>query len=965
MSLSRRQFCAGTTATAVAAAVMPATAAVATASPAAGPGTPPVGEFAAPPAAARPKIRYWWPCGEIDTATLEGELETIADRGFGGVELQCMFTLDPKKYGWGSEIQTERLEQAVETGRRLGIRVDLTVGPAWPLLAPGLTPDSRQAAQELAYGRALVAGGESYGGPAPAAAGPHAGVTAQTLVALQAFRLVGDPAAKPTVLEQGSLVDLTAEVSDGDLSWTAPEGGPWLLIAHWQRGTGQAAVTGQYVAVEPAYVVDHFSAAGARAAIAYTEQHVLTPRLRRLLKSNGGNLFEDSLELDSNLHWTWDLPARFEKLRGYSLRERLPVVYIDRIHRQYTGVTPDATPDFEFTDKSGARVREDYFHTLTDLYISEHVEPLKDWAHGLGLKLRAQPYGTTLDTPTVAAALDINETESLGTSFDYTDEPWHWISSGAVHLAGQEIFSMEGCATLNQAYAQTWPQVLKHVNANFAHGVNQVVYHGFSTAQGLGVKDWPGFSPFTFGQGGNGFSESWGPRQPTWADTDKITSWTTRMQWVLRQGSPQVDLVIYRHSYGNDVRKPDGAAGFTYDFAGLDQLEGTRVRGRRLAPDGPAYRALILDRQPTLPVATARLLLSYARSGLPVVIVGDPPRRTPGAYRAERQDAELAGLLEKLLEQPSVRHVTGQDGLPGALRELGVRPAVDTSRAPGLLALRRTMNRGALHYLHNPTSEEIRADIVLDGAGAPREFDAWTGKITSLGRYRTEGGRTVVPVQLLPGGSTVIALDGGRARHAVSVSGGEIVVTGDGGLRLRATEAGTYTATLDDGSAKRVTVPVVAAGQQLDGWTLSVDDWHRGADGQRAVTTHQLELDSLKPWSDIPELQDVSGVGTYRTTVWLTRFDGAYLDLGQVTDTFEVTVNGKVLPPPDQISRHLDLAGHLKEGTNTITVRVATTLRNRLRVTDGYSAQAKMPRQQYGLIGPVRITPYREVAIRG
>jgi hypothetical protein len=52
----------------------------------------------------------------------------------------------------------------------------------------------------------------------------------------------------------------------------------------------------------------------------------------------------------------------------------------------------------------------------------------------------------------------------------------------------------------------------------------------------------------------------------------------------------------------------------------------------------------------------------------------------------------------------------------------------------------------------------------------------------------------------------------------------------------------------------------------------------------------------------------------------------AYLDLGQVTDTFEVTVNGKMLPPPDQISRRLDLAGHLEEGTNTISVRVATTL---------------------------------------
>ena len=76
-----------------------------------------------------------------------------------------------------------------------------------------------------------------------------------------------------------------------------------------------------------------------------------------------------------------------------------------------------------------------------------------------------------------------------------------------------------------------------------------------------------------------------------------------------------------------------------------------------------------------------------------------------------------------------------------------------------------------------------------------------------------------------------------------------------------------------------------------------------------------------------------------------------------------MTVNGRRLPPPDQISHRLDLAGHLRAGANTITVRVATPLRNRLRVTDGFPGQAEMPRQEYGLIGPVSLVPYREVPI--
>ncbi|WP_413105647.1 glycosyl hydrolase [Streptomyces sp. Inha503] len=919
-------------------------------------------EFASISESVRPKIRYWWPCGEISAEAVETEIRQIAGRGFAAAEIQCIFTADPGRFGWGSAILTERLEQAVATGRRHGLRIDLTVGPAWPLVVPGLGPDSRQAAQELTYGKSVVAGGSTYSGPVPAAPEPHTGVTKQTLVAVQAFRCTGSAEAKPVRLERSSRADLTNSVHDGVLSWTAPADGQWLVLAFWQRGTGQAAVTGQTISARPAYVPDHFASAGVRAATGYWDDHVLTPRLRRLLRDNGGDLFEDSLELDSALHWTWDLPERFEKLRGYSLRPNLPVLFIDGIHRQYTSVTLDATPDFEFTDGSGARVREDYCQTLTDLYIGNHVEPLKNWAHTLGLRFRAQPYGTTIDTPTVAAALDVNETESLGTSAGYNDDPSRWISSGSVHLSGQKIFSLEGCATLNEAYAQTWPDMLKHFNTAFAHGVNQIVYHGFATGTGMGVTGWPGFSPFTM-EDGNGFSEAWGPRQPTWADTNIITDWTARMQWVLRQGRPSVDLAVYRQSYGPDVRVPDGAAGYTYDFTGPAQLEGTRVSGGRLAPDGPAYRALILDRQPTLPVATARLLLSHARAGLPVVIVGNLPTRTPGAHLADQQTARLIRLLDQLLDEPSVRRVADQRDLADALKALGVRPSVDVSAARGLLTVRRTLPRGERYYLYNPTSSSVTADIRVEGTGRPYELDAWSGRATPLGLYRTTRSHITVPLHLAPGGSTVIALDGHHARHATATTGGTVTVSESGRLRLRATASGSYTVTLHDGRKQHVVIPSMGEEQRLDSWHLTVEDWRRGPDGERAVTTRELDLNGLKPWSDIPGLQDVSGIGTYITTVRLGRLDGAYLDLGRVTDTFEVTVNGRRLPPPDQISHRLDLTDRLREGANTITIRVATPLRNRLRATDGFSGQAGMPRQEYGLIGPVSLVPYREVPI--
>ncbi|GKQ40782.1 hypothetical protein ALMP_73030 [Streptomyces sp. A012304] len=756
--LSRRQLCADALLLAAAPAVLASTSGVASAAPSPHTLPPFARAFASPPAEARPKIRYWWPCADIAPEVIAPEIRAMAEQGFGAAEIQCMFAFtDPRTTGWGSPALTSRLQQAVAAGRKYGVRIDLTLGPAWPLVVPGVTPDSRAAAQEIVYGRTEVSGGATYSGPVPAGPAPHSGVTRQTLVAVHAVRHVGSPTAKPVRLERKSLVDLTGSVRDGNLSWTAPSGGDWLVIGYWQRGTGQASVTGQAVSGEAAYVVDHFSRAGTDAATGYWDTHILTPALRRLLKTNGGDLFEDSLELDSAQHWTPGLPDRFRSLCGYSLLTHLPVLFIDRIHRQYTPVTVDDTPDFEFTDVSGARVRDDYYRTLTDLYVTEHVRPLRAWAHSLGLRLRAQPYGTTFDSSTVAAALDVPETEALGDVAEYAN-PSRWMFVGAAHLADRNVVSFEGCAAYGSAYAQTWPQMLKHFSAAFAHGVNQVVFHGFATDRTAANLPWPGFSPFTM-QGGNGFSEAWGPRQPTWEDTGGITAWTARMQHVLRQGTPVVDLVVYRHRYDASVQVPDTPADFTYDFAGPDQLAATRVKGRRLASDGPAYRALVLDRQTTLPVRTARLLLTHAREGLPVVVIGTPPVRTPGAFRSTEQDAELARLVERLLAQPSVRRVTVARELPGVLKELGVRASAETA-GTGLLTVRRTRSGRDFYYVHNPTSAPVSAEISLEGGGQPYMLDAWTGQTTPLGRYRREHSRVTVPLALPAGASTVIALDG-------------------------------------------------------------------------------------------------------------------------------------------------------------------------------------------------------------
>jgi hypothetical protein len=122
----------------------------------------------------------------------------------------------------------------------------------------------------------------------------------------------------------------------------------------------------------------------------------------------------------------------------------------------------------------------------------------------------------------------------------------------------------------------------------------------------------------------------------------------------------------------------------------------------------------------------------------------------------------------------------------------------------------------------------------------------------------------------------------------------------------------------------------------------------------------ELDLDGLKAWPEIPALQNTSGLGTYTTTFALpaawTAANGATLSLGEVFDTFTVTVNGRKIPL-DQIGAEGDIGSYLKAGQNTIAVRVATTLNNRLAKIDDDVASRGLV-QPYGLVGPVRLTPY-------
>ncbi|MFJ8941469.1 glycosyl hydrolase [Streptomyces sp. NPDC102365] len=995
--LPRRTVLAAAAATAAAAGVLdraaPGSASAATQAATAGATGSSAPRFADPGRAVRPKFRWWWPDGLVQPDEIRREIDQIADAGFGGAEIAAVHhsvsdtsSLDTARHGWGTAAWVAGVEAALSQAARRGLTVDLTVGPSWPAAVPGITPDSDAAVKELAHGAATLAPGATFSGPVPEPVHEAApGVTARRLLLVQAARVnTANSTRKETGLDLDSVRDLTSTVTDGALDWTAPDDGTWVVISYWVRGSGQTPEAGPHTD-PPAYVVDHFSAAGTRAVTDFWEKHILTKSVRRLLKVSGGALFEDSIELETDgLQWTPGLPDAFRDHTGRSLLPLLPALALDNSNQVYA-----------FEAAVTRQIRHDFWETVSTLFNKHHVTALRTWAHSLGLQLRSQPYGLQTDAIASAAILDIPEGESLG--FKNLDD--YRCLAGGRDMAGNTVLSCEAGAYAGGAYSTTWQKFLRTMGGAYAAGVNQTVVHGFSYAEFPGVN-WPGYAAFTPYKGVAGYGESWGPRHPTWKHVSDVSGYLGRVHQVLQTGRAKADVAVFRQTgytatgIGASWFTSTGVTlGWSHQFLSgpLLDLPSAVVRKGRLAPDGPAYKALFVEGDffygstVTLALRDARALLRFSRAGLPIVLLGAWDTVVPPGLPDTGESAELRSVVKELLARPLVRTVTDKTLVGEALTALGVRPDVTYASASTLLNAHRVADGVDYYYLCNgkhaetvkPAVAAIDHEVTLHrttAKGVPYLLDPWTGKAERVARYTEDGDSVTVRVTLQPAETLVVAIGrpglfgdrNGSRPHAVAGEAEEVRFT-DAGLTVRATASGTYRTSLSRGRAVSATLKDIPAPMELTSWRLRVQDWRPGASATRTtVVEHELTLDALVPWSQIPELADVSGIGRYRATVTLGRGwtggHGARLELGSVTDTCRVTVNGHRLDPVDQIHPVVDLGGLLERGTNTIEVEVATPLANRLRVSDP-AVYGGLTRAAYGLLGPVRLVPYGEARI--
>jgi hypothetical protein len=710
--------------------------------------------FAEPPTGSAPMMRWWWFGPSVDRAEIDRELAVMAGAGLGGVEVAFVYPLSQQSERFLSAQSLADLRYAAEAARRHGLRFDLTLGSGWSFGGPHITAE--HAARRLVWERREII-------PGPMSIPVAAPWPGDELVA--AYLGPGSLQEPPDQLSQLPVVDGFLEVPEGT-------GTRSVLLAYAQL-TGQNVKRAANGAEGP--VLDHYSAAAARRHL----EHVGDPLLDAVPAHLLGSVFCDSLEVYGS-DWTPEMAAEFRRRRGYDLLPELYRLVVD--------------------GPGAAQLRADYHRTLSELYEDHFVAVLRSWAAERGVLFRIQGYGTPPAMISSYRRADLFEGEGWGWT-ELTQTRW---ASSAAHLYGLDVVSSETWTWVHSPSFRATPLDLKgEAHEHLLAGINQFVGHG-----------WP-HSPRRTGAGLGWFfyaAAALDDRNPWWPAMAPLVRYLTRLCWLMRQGAPAAEVLVYVSSEDVFARMGTAGGGSLDAWREARQVVGDDVI--RVIRQGSwdfdlvddealtvlpaeASRPVVISGATSLPAESQAWFERYASAGGSVITVGSTVG-IAGATACKLSD--LAALLWGA-RPPDVRLD------PGAT-DIGV-------------VRRRTAEAEICLVVNTGPSLQSVALTPLSARTRYEEWDAHTGGVIRSGRV-ADG----VGVRLHPYQATVIVLSD---QASLSVS--------------------------PETRSERGRQRTVLSGQR---WQVQFGDEDSMAD-----------VDLPHVWESDPGRRAFSGLATYKTTVEL------------------------------------------------------------------------------------------------
>jgi hypothetical protein len=873
--------------------------------------------FEAPPADARPMMRWWWFGPAVEPDELARELQTMKAGGIGGVEIQPVYplALDDPPSGFRNDkfLSPEFLKMvgfAAETGRSLGMRVSITLGSGWP------------------YGGAWVPVTESAGRlrivNVPVSADEHSVAVPSTENGeklLAAFVAAGT--AEHFDANHAQRIE---RISNERLILPSGLSGPQVALFFISSRTGQQVKRPAYGA--EGFVIDHFSAQAVQDHL----KNVAEPLVRAFGDHPPYSVFSDSLEVYES-DWTPDFLTEFRNRRGYDLTPHLPEM-ID-------GTGPEAVD-----------LRYDWGRTLAELIDQNYLGAIITWARAHRTQFRSQSYGIPAVTLSSNSRVDLPEGEGSQWhgSFSYT----RWGTS-ASHVYGRPITSSETWTWLHSPAFRATPLDMKaEADTFFLQGINQLMGHG-----------WP-YSPPSAGEPGYSFYAAavFSNHNPWWILMPEVTSYLTRMSWLLRQGTPANDVAVLLPEEDAQARFRPGEAtvsdqmpdllgpelvpaildaGYNFDF--IDSAAIDRV--------GIHYPILVIPNIERLPLATYRRIADYARGGGVVLATRSLPSRAPGFLESPRDSAAVRQTSHELFapDAKTAKLVANPSDLGAAIAAF-LKPDVTLDPAtPEVGFIHRRLPEADIYFLANTGNRpyNFTAAFRTERRGA-EWWDPFSGTSS-----RAAGSGPVLKMTLAPYESRVVVF-ADRAQPG----------------KVRATV--TNFAPIDLSHNWQVTFDKTSVGETMQ----TLHSWADDEAGKyySGTVTYRRTVDIPRNVADTGSAILDFGVGTplERTKLNLPGMR-TWLD-APLRDAALVYVNGKLAGSVWHPPFALNIGRSLRPGSNELKIVVANTAINELagRAPADYRllwlrygkrfAPQDMDHLEplpSGILGPLRIVPANEI----
>ena len=737
------------------------------------------------------------------------------------------------------------------------------------------------------------------------------------------------PSVQPEdAVKKSDVIDLTSKMHpDGTLDWTPPPG-RWVVL---RFGYSLLGITNHPATAEATGLeVDKLNGRDVRQYMEnYLDSYKKTVGPEMMGKRGITYVINDSWEAGSQ-NWTDDMIADFKRLRGYDPVPWMPVL---------TGEVVGSAADSD-------RFLWDFRKTIGDLIADEHYGVLENVLH----EWHMGHYGESHESGRafVADGMEVKKFNEVPMSAMWTQTPGvnqpqydynadDRESASVAHIYGQNLAAAESMTAAAAPWAWSPATLKPTADQEFLNGINRFCIHE-SAHQPL-VDKKPGLTLGPFGQ--------WFNRNETWAD--EAGPWVTylaRNSYMLQQGRFAADVIYF---YGEDSnltaiynkKSPDLPAGYGFDYVNADALIHVLkvdAQGHITTPGGTNYRILGLasySRHMSLPVL--RAIHHLVSDG--ATVAGDKPTDDPSLADNE---SEFQSLANDLFGDGTGVHHVGKgtvyagDTVAKALEGMHVQPDFTYTSQSGsdanLKFVHRKLQDGDLYFVDNRSDQPAQVDAVFRLSGrAPRLWYSETGT-SKPASYSIAEGRTTVPLKLEPWGTVFVVFRQPTSKESWKAPAQEET-------QLASVEGP---------------------------WNVEFPpDW--GA-------PPSITLDKLASWSANSEegVKYFSGTGTYTKTInapssWFSHGAHIWLDLGDVKNLADVTVNGKPLGVVWHAPYRVDATSALHPGANHLSIKVTNAWVNRMigdqqpgatkqyTFADVKPYRANSPLLPSGLLGPVTV----------